>query len=165
MMMHMLKAGGLEIYEDKIRDADMFNAQGYFEHSAIKNIAINQDFLMDAEGKAVKIVMPLLRLLRPTLPLKIIWMQRNFNQIIQSQERMKGEKPEAVPLMLWQQMAHEKELHESWLNRHPHISYIEVDYNETLINPQKTAEKVVRFLAKDMDVEGMKDVVVGKVRG
>jgi predicted AlkP superfamily phosphohydrolase/phosphomutase/tetratricopeptide (TPR) repeat protein len=162
MMMHMLKAGGLHVFEDAEREADTFNAQGYFEHSATKNIAINQDFLMDAEGKAVKVVLPLLRLLNPTLPLKVIWMQRDFNEIIQSQERMKGSTGKNVPLMLWQHMAHEKELHESWLNRHPHISYIEVDYNETLVQPQKTAEKVARFLGSDVDVVGMEYVVVGK---
>jgi len=164
MMMHMLKAGGIEIYEDKSRGADMFNAQGYFEHSSTKSIAINQDFLFEAEGRAVKIVLPLLRLLRPTLPLKVIWMQRNFNEVIQSQEHMKGEKPQAAPLMLWQQMIQEKELHESWLNRHPHVAYIAIDYAESLDNPQKIARRIAAFLAKDLDIQSMQEAVNPKLK-
>lgn len=157
MMMQMLYAGGLQIFTDAKRTSDDFNPVGYWEHQAVKNIARNQTFLKEAEGKAVKIVMPLLRILKPTMPLHVIWMKRNHASVLRSQQHMAGEG--SLNLKLLQEMIQEEQLHTAWLNRHPHISYVEIDYDETLNHPSKTAEKLSRFLSKEMDFEAMVSVI------
>ncbi len=153
MMMQMLHAGGIPVLTDQVREADQSNPKGYFELEAVKNIASNQDFLHNANGKAVKIVMPLLRLMQPHFPLKVIWMQRDVLEILKSQEQMKGGDSKNVPFELAQQMQLEDQRMTNWLNRYPHISYIQVKYSSVIENPFQIASQIKSFIGKDFNVQ------------
>ena len=48
---------------------------------------------------------------------------------------------------------------DDWLHRQPNIEAIYVSYNETIKDPTTSAERVTRFLGKELDIKKMVDVV------
>src|SRR5580698_3203237 len=87
-MMQMLTAGGLEPLTDRIRGADNDNPRGYFEWESVKQLPVNPALLLQAEGKAVKIVSPLLRHLPLNRDYRIVFMRRPLAQVVASQAEM-----------------------------------------------------------------------------
>ena len=87
MMMQMLVAGNIDALTDDKREADESNPKGYFEHEAVKSLAnpsADKNWLYGNEGKVVKIVAPLLKHLPEDIPTRIIFMQRDVNEILRS---------------------------------------------------------------------------------
>src|SRR5687768_8238092 len=75
MMMKMLADGGVPILIDEIRHADEDNPNGYYEFEPVKQLADSRDqWLADADGKAVKIISALLEYLPPQYHYKVIFM-------------------------------------------------------------------------------------------
>lgn len=87
MMMQMLQAGGIELYTDGLRPSDKFNPYGYFEHI---NATYPNDmkWLSEVEGKAVKLPLQLVPKLPLTYRYSTIFMNRNYNDIIESHYKM-----------------------------------------------------------------------------
>ena len=56
MLMKMLQVGGIELLTDGERKADEDNPGGYFDYEAIKTANDHTSWLIDAPGKAVKII-------------------------------------------------------------------------------------------------------------
>ena len=161
MMMQLLAAGGLPILADENREADESNPKGYLELEAVKDIGSDQSFLHDAAGKAVKIVMPLLRFVQPTQPMKVIWMRRDESSILRSQQKMKGQKAESAPFGLLQNMKSETELMEAWLNRYPHVSYISIWYEEAMKFPETIAKRVADFVTAGLNQKQASSAIDG----
>ncbi len=153
MMMQILNAAGVPLLVDDVRKPDANNPNGYFELEAVKSTASNQKYLNKAAGKAVKIVMPLLRLVNPTMPLKVIWMDRPIDQILKSQETMLGKPSSAINLQQASRLKEEQERVETWLNQHPHISYLKLDYNVLVGSPEKQLQKLLDFLQINIDLK------------
>ena len=86
--MKMLEAGGVDLLTDNIRKADIDNPKGYFEYEKVKDLKHNASWLAEAKGKCIKIISMLLYFVPPIYRYKIIFMQRNINEIIASQEKM-----------------------------------------------------------------------------
>lgn len=164
MMMKMLEAGGLPVLTDNIRKANEDNPKGYYEFERVKKLPEGDTAWMDqAEGKVVKIISQLLMSLPEGYTYRVLFMRRHINEILASQRRMlerRGEDPNKVDD---EEMAalFEKHLEKvfAWMDRQPHVHYLEVDYNRTLADPQPTAEQVNEFLGGELDVEKMVGVV------
>ncbi len=90
MMMQMLQAGGLEILTDAVRTPDGSNPKGYFEFEAVKDLDKGPPpaWLTGARGKAVKIVSSLVRWLPESHDYQVIFMRRNLDEVILSQNKM-----------------------------------------------------------------------------
>ena len=90
MMMQMLHAGGLEILTDAVRTPDGSNPKGYFELEAVKDLdkGGSPAWLAAARGKAVKIVSSLVRWLPESHDYQVIFMQRNLDEVVASQNKM-----------------------------------------------------------------------------
>ena len=88
MLMKMLEAGGMDILADDVRIPDDDNPQGYYEYEKVKNMKNDTQWLGLAEGKAVKIVSHLLHHLPDTKTYKVIFMKRNLEEVIASQNKM-----------------------------------------------------------------------------
>ena len=87
MMMQMLAAGGLPVLSDDRRLPDDNNPRGYFEYEKVASLREDSNWILDARGKAVKVVAQLL----PHLPrgaYRVIFMDRNLDEVVQSQRRM-----------------------------------------------------------------------------
>ncbi len=88
LLMQMLAAGGLEVVSDHLRAADVDNPRGYFEFERVKQIQKDSSWLPAARGKALKMISQLLYHLPPTERYRVIFMRRNLDEVIASQEKM-----------------------------------------------------------------------------
>ncbi len=161
MMMSMLDAGGLPSLTDNLRTADEDNPKGYYEFEQVKQIEHEWTWLVDARGKAVKIISELLMRLPADAPyrFKVIFMQRHMAEILASQRQMlirRGEPADAVSdAQLTLLFTKHLKRFGVWVERQPNVEILYVSYNAMLENPREYAEQVNRFLGGGLDVEKM----------
>jgi hypothetical protein len=163
MMMRMLEASGVPVLTDEKREADEDNLRGYYEDERVKQLRDDSSWITEAEGKAVKVISYLLRHLPEGHSYKVIFMERRIPEVLASQRKMMRRRGEAVEEVPDDVMAGIFERHlaetEEWLAEQPHIEAIHVSYNETLRDPEPTAERVAAFLGGGLDVGKMTQVV------
>src|SRR5262245_36404912 len=85
LMMQMLDGGGIEVVTDNVRTADTDNPRGYYELEKVKRIKHDASWLPETRGKAFKMVSQLLYDLPPTECYRIIFMERDFDEMLLSQ--------------------------------------------------------------------------------
>lgn len=151
LMMQMLKAGGIELLTDEIRASDVYNPKGYFEYQPVKNLARENNWLELAKGKAVKVIVHLLKFLPPDYNYKIILMERNMTEIIPSQQKMLGKDPAIYPIGIAQSFEKELEKANIWADKEPNVKMLKISYNELLIQPEPEIDKIINFLGKDLN--------------
>ena len=88
LMMQIIDKAAVPVLSDGKREKDISNPEGYFELEAVKGIVQDNSFLNDANGKAVKIVAPLPIYMNPSLNYRVIFMRRDMDEILRSQEKM-----------------------------------------------------------------------------
>src|SRR5262245_44380653 len=96
LMMQMLQAGGLPLLCDQVRAADEDNPRGYLEFDKVRQLAKDAGWMSQAEGKALKVVSLLLYHLPPGFEYRVLFMRRDLDEILTSQEKMlarRGESP------------------------------------------------------------------------
>lgn len=163
MMMQMLSAGGMEVLADGARSADADNPRGYFELQEATRLHRQSDWIGNAMGKAVKIVAQLLRHLPGDFSYKVIFMQRDINEVLQSQKVMLDRHHKDGAAITGQQLrkAFEKQLQEIhyWLEQQKNIDTLFVNYDKVLEDPGKTAEVISGFLDRRLSVSRMGCIV------
>ncbi len=165
MMMGMLEAGGVEILTDSVREADEDNPKGYFEFEPVKELAQDRSksWLEDAPGKAIKVISELLTELPSGFRFKLIFMNRNLEEVIASQNKMlvrRGEPPDAgddekMTLLFERHLGKVNR----WIDRQSQFEVIFLDYKRVLEEPAGQAEKIKAFLLRELDVTKMARVV------
>lgn len=163
VMMKMLEAGGKIILTDNLREADANNPKGYYEFERVKQLKDGDlAWLPDAVGKAVKIVTGLITHLPPDYHYKVIFMQRDLNEVLSSQKKMLGRLGKGDDNIPDEKMAQTYEEHikqvKAWLVRQANIEVLYVNYNAMVANPTESLQKVSSFLG-GMDVKTMASVV------
>lgn len=164
MMMKMLEAGGIPPMTDKIREADSDNPKGYYEFERVKQMDKGDiAWMVDAQGKVVKVISQLLKYLPSDYEYRVIFMRRNMNEILASQKKMlinRGEDPNKAPDEEISALF-EKHLQSvvSWLRLQPNVETLYVHYRDMLTNPEPHVEQVNRFLGGWLDTEAMVSVV------
>ncbi len=157
LMMQMLDQGGIRIVTDHVRTADQDNPRGYYEFEQVKKLKQDTSWLPQTRGMAVKLVSQLLYELPPTETYRIIFMERDLDEVLLSQEAMLQRLGRtAVPR---DQMKRSYELHLrrlcSWLTQQRHMIVLYVSYNELLQDPQPQSDRVHRFLGGRLDAQKM----------
>jgi hypothetical protein len=159
MMMKMLAEGGLEIVSDAIRSADEDNPNGYFELEPVKELKRgNTQWLAGAQGKAVKIISSLLEYLPQEYRYKIIFMERDLQEILVSQQKMLKNRQEQSQMDDTQMYAqYEKHLAtiKYWLARQPNMEVMYVSYPAMLSKPQEHCIQITQFLGIALNQEKM----------
>ena len=168
MMMQMLDAGGLECFTDGERTADDSNPRGYYEHEAVKSLGKNARFLKEAEGKVVKIIAQLLPKLPPRYRYRIVFMERDLMEVVQSQQRMlvrdgKRRDADTLPMNLLEQYRKTLDAVEKWAESQPHVEILRVPYREAIAAPFVQAMRVNDFFEGKLAVERMAQAVDGKL--
>lgn len=165
LMMQMLQSGGIEIVTDKIREADTDNPRGYMEFEAVKDLDQDTSWLPTIRGKAVKIVSMLLFKLPPTERYRIIFMERDMDEVLDSQEAML--KRLNRPAALRDKMADAFSVHldhvEEWLRERPDMSVLKVSYKNLISQPEVEAKRVVAFLGSSLDFTKLTSAVDPKL--
>ena len=164
MAMKMLEAGGLPLVTDHEREADVDNPKGYFEDERVKDLGEMEDrsWMADAKGQGIKVVSSLLQHLPRDVNYRVLFMRRDLQEVIASQNKMlerRGEESDTEDERMI-------ELYESHLRRikamlrhAPHLRALDVGYTDVLENPRREAERMKEFLGLDLDVEKMAGVV------
>lgn len=163
--MKMLEAGGMNILVDEVRTPDDDNPQGYYEYENVKNMKDATQWLDLAEEKAVKIVSHLLHHLPDTKTYKIIFMKRNLEEVIASQNTMlertgKPMSPVSDAKLLDLFEKHLVEI-ETWLKKQKHIDVLYLNYKEVINHPLDSTRKIQHFLRdiQTLDPEKMAKAV------
>jgi hypothetical protein len=163
MMMSALVAGGLEALTDNIRTADEDNPKGYFELEKVKELAKDNSWLEDAAGKAVKIISALLKRLPAERNYKIIFMQRNMDEVLASQKQMLIRRGEPADSVSDERMAEMFRKHlrdiEAWLEKQPNMDVLYISYNQMLDDPASKIEMVNAFLGGALDAQKMANAI------
>ena len=151
MLMQMLKAGGLSIFTDEERKPDENNPRGYYEHDAVKNLPVNKKWLVQAEGKVLKVVANLLHHLPPRFKYKILFVERDLAEVLGSQHKMLnrlGKKTEyethSNDLMKAFEMQVEKA--KAWTSCQPNVEVLYVQHRDIVQQPFVTAIQIHEFL-------------------
>jgi hypothetical protein len=160
LMMQMLEAGGQEIFTDKERIADESNPKGYYEHEAVKNLAKNSRFLIDAVDKTVKVISNLLIHLPSRFKYRIVFMNRDLMEVIRSQQNMlirdgKKVKEDTLPFGLMDNYEASLKNIKVWMKNQRNIEFIEVDYSDLINAPLEHAIKVHDFFTQELKPEAM----------
>lgn len=159
LMMQMLDKGGLITLTDDNRKADVSNPKGYLEYDPVMSLHKDNTWLHKAQNKSVKIVAPLLKFLDPKYRYKIIFMNRNINEVIKSQQKMIGKDPEVLPTKLYNGYTKLLNQVEVWKEKEPSVELIYVDYKDALYNTEEVSNNIKNFLGLKLDLESMRSCV------
>lgn len=163
MMMQILDAAGFPVLTDKVREPDNNNPKGYYEFEPVKKLMVDKSWLPEAKGKSVKIIAQLLPFLPANYNYKIIFMRRDMDEVLQSQQIMLGKetdvKSKAFPMGL--SSAFKKQLGkvEDWVDSQPHVDILDVNYTDVVNNPKEELESILHFINFDGNIEEMEKVV------
>jgi hypothetical protein len=164
LMMRMLDQGGLEPLTDGIRQSDEDNPRGYYEVEQVKGLKKQADksWLGSARGKAIKIVSSLLRDLPAEYHYDVIFMNRDLDEVIASQNTMiarRGESVSSDDQQMRQLYVQHLGAIKAWMAKQPHFRIFEVSYNEVVQHPAREAQRVKAFLGLPLDVSKMSEAV------
>ena len=163
MMMKMLEAGGIELVVDNIRHADEDNPNGYYELEKVKKIKEDISWLEETTGKAFKMVSALLYNPPADKNYKIIFMERKMEEMIASQNKMLERKDITKKVSSDEKMGELFKKHlkaiKQWLLGQKNMEILYISYNSLIVDPQKNAETVNRFIGGNLDTAKMSSIV------
>jgi len=162
MMMQILQAGGFPMaFDQESRPADDNNPRGYFELEGGKVISrlMSGDFVLDRySGQFVKITAYGLKFLPPG-HYKIIYSERNIEEILDSMEKMakitdeNREETKQVFIKL-------NTMIKNLIRNRDDIDVLFVNYNEIVSHPRERVKDIHDFLGSpEFDLEKMIAVV------
>ena len=161
LMMQMLDNGGVPVVTDHIRRADQDNPRGYYEYERVKRIKEDVSWLPESRGKAFKMVSQLLYELPASERYGIIFMERDLDEMLISQEKMLARlnKPSAPRAALERAFREHLRKVRGWLAGQANIEVLSVSYNNLVERPEEEAERVSAFLGGNADKESMSKTV------
>lgn len=158
MLMRVLAAGGVPTLSDDVRRADDNNRLGYHEYEPVKTLAAggrDHAWLEAARGKGLKVVVPLLGHLPPSMPASILAIHRPLRQVLASQEAMKERLGTtargASPATLARRFAADMERIDSLVASRPGWRVLHVAYERMLADPEGECRRIAAFLGRRFD--------------
>ena len=149
----------MPIYCDEQRQADHDNPAGYYEHESVKSLAKDASWLSTAAGRAIKIVAPLVPSIPTGLPLRVLLIDRDLDEVLASQSKMMerlGTTGAALPkerlkAVFHQQWARAKAI----LIDRPEAAVLEVAYPQIVSDPATMSNRMNAFLGGGLDEAAM----------
>jgi hypothetical protein len=161
MLMQMLEKGGMPIVTDRIRTADEDNPRGYHEFERIKEIdkGTDKSWLKNYRGQVIKTISFLLQYLPLDLNYQVVFMRRDIEEVLRSQNKMLARSEAKDPLVPDDKMRRNYEFHLKkvfyCLDHTPNFQALYVDYPEVVAHPLAEAKRINAFLGGRLDVEAM----------
>jgi len=155
LVMQMLKAGGMEVLTDGVRKPDENNPLGYFEYEKVKLLMKDNGWLYEAEDKALKIIAQLLIYLPDDFEYKIIFVERDLDEVLISQKKMlknMGSSRSDVDENLLKN-AFEKQVTrvKSWLKDQPNCETVFITFKDIILNGTDVLLQLNGFLRQRID--------------
>jgi Sulfotransferase domain len=157
LMMQMLDKGGIPVVTDHIRTADTDNPRGYYELEQVKSIKRDASWLREMRGKAFKMVSQLLYELPSCEKYCVIFMERDLDEVIRSQDKMLARlgKPTAPAEKIKRLFTSHLEQLREWLAKQGNIDVLRLQYHDVVERPAAEAQRVSAFLKGRADVAEM----------
>ena len=163
LAMQMIHAGGIPALTDGQRTSDDSNPRGYFELERVKQLKQDKSWLDEAAGKVVKVIHLLLAELPDDRPYRVVFMQRDLREVVQSQATMLARSgrpggqlaPERLIAVYEQQL----KTVEQWLAARPNFSVLRVPYAQLVSDPAGVVPTVNAFLGGTLDEARMRAAV------
>jgi hypothetical protein len=161
MLMQMLEQGGMPIVTDQLRRPDEDNPRGYHEFERIKEIDKTTDkcWLKSYRGQVIKTISFLLQYLPLDLNYRIVFIRRDLEEILRSQNKMLERSGAKDPQVSDEKMRRNYEFHLKKvfysLEHTPNFQVLYLDYPEVVANPLAAAKRLNDFLGGRLDVEAM----------
>jgi hypothetical protein len=165
MAMQMLKAGGMPVLTDGLREADEDNPLGYYEYEIVKKMFRDANWIGEARGKAVKIVTPLVCALPAGHNYRVLLIERDFSEVLDSQARMIARRGESLPdsperrERLTREYARVIEQTRRALSSRYGVEFLLLRYEEIVCDPMDSARQIAFFAGGGLDVERMAEAV------
>ncbi len=178
MMMRMLEAGGIPLVTDGVRQADPDNPCGYFEYQPVKRLRRDGSWVPSARGKALKVVSPLLEALPSMCRYDVIFMERNLDEVLASQQVMLTNNStgsfctkdvQAAPFRQGDERlktAYLNHLEQTrlWLKTRDNMRVLYVGYEKVLKAPGEAANQIAHFLRVSLNESAMVFAVMPTLR-
>lgn len=165
MMMQMLEAGGLVTVTDKIREANQENPKGYYELEQVKELDKSDEkfWMKEHKGKVVKVISFLLRYLPMNLNYKVIFIQRDIEEVLKSQNKMLkncGEKDELVGDEKMRKNYKDHLWRVKYLLKHTaNFDVLYINHNDILSSPIEQAKRINEFFNNHLNADSMAGIV------
>ena len=159
MMMQCLNLGGLTPFTDGERSADSDNPRGYFEHQKATQLGRDRSWLDQVRGKSVKIMAQLLPMLPPDQKYRILFMDRDLQEIARSQramlDRLGNPGSGQSDVRLIRTFDAQVAAVEAWMAEASNVQCLFIDYVRALGEPSSVMHEVNRFLGGSLDEGSM----------
>jgi Flp pilus assembly protein TadD len=161
LLMQMLAAGGMNVLSDDLRAADEDNPRGYLEFAPVKNLVKDSKWLVEARGRVIKIIAPLLVALPPGLICRVILCERDLDEVLDSQERMLMRRNQLLPATPERRRVLKDEYMrtlvraKAMLTRRTRTQLLVIEHSAAISDSLVTAERINNFLGGGLDVAKM----------
>jgi hypothetical protein len=164
LMMRMHEAGGITSLTDGRRSADEHNPHGYFEDERVMRLARDSDWLDDVQrrGEAVKIIYRLLPNLPPHLTYRVVFMERNIEEVYDSQQDMLASRHDPAADQdrerIIRALSLDVEKIKQWIAKQSNFRCLFVSYAELITDPDPWIDQIAEFLG-GVDERAMKAAI------
>ncbi len=160
MMMQMLEAGGLATLSDHFRTPDVNNPLGYYEFERVKKLREGDvHWLPEAQGRVVKVISALLQHLPAEFHYQVIFMNRNLNEVLLSQQKMLKALGEPTNQHSQEELHMQYQAHLqaviNWLKQQPNFDVLYLDHHDVLRDTNTYATEIEDFLQLGLDIRAM----------
>lgn len=165
MMMRMLSEGGLIPTSDDVRQPDESNPNGYYELEVIKD----KDFTLDkystrnSDAFVVKVISAHLRRVLGEAEHKIVFMNRNLDEVMDSQLEMLKRRGKSVVDFNRSAMGETYRKHLNgiwdWIGDQENLECLVVGYDWVIQDPRSAADDIAQFIGRSLDTDKMARVV------
>lgn len=163
LLMQMLERGGIDPLTDGLRTADEDNRKGYYEYDKVKRLRTDNSWVKQALGKSTKVVAQLLKYLPANYQYRVIYMQRNLDEVIASQtkmlERSNPTGSKRCPITLKNVFFKQSQDVLQWLDTQTNIEICILNYAEIIADPATAAHQLRNFLGEHLDIQAMIEAV------
>lgn len=163
MMMRMLEAGGIAPVVDHERAPNPDNPMGYYEYEPVKSLKQDSSWTGTVRGMAVKVIYKLVYDLPARIPYRIVFMERDIEEVLASQETMMrrdGLDPDAIGRdVLLHLFQAEVFAFRRWAEAQANIRIFYANYARLIAEPETCAAEIAAFLDRPLDIRAMASVV------
>lgn len=162
--MQMLRAGGMPVLADDARPPDADNPAGYLEYAPVLRTATDASWVASAPGHAVKVIYALLRRLPPGFEYRVLWMRRDLDEVIASQQAMlarRGAAPQEQPSPAQFARVFAAQVHETerWLAQRADFRVLALGHRDVVTDAPAAAAAIDAFLGGRLDCAAMAGAV------
>jgi hypothetical protein len=160
LAMQMLAAGGLPAFTDGFRVPDASNPRGYLEESRVRGLARDASWVSEADGRALKVVAPLLRHLPPGPTYRVVFVTRDIEEVLASQATMLAQAGQSAGRAETLRPVFERQLAEArdWARLNAE-AVTDLPHALVIGAPAEAAARLADFAGGELDRDAMAAVV------